>query len=39
MHHVVYEVVYTGCIKKQFTVGRGLLMQKAFNAFNKILEF
>ena len=28
---------YTGCIKKSFTVGKGLLMQKAFNAFNKIL--
>ena len=28
---------YTGCIKKRFTVGKGLLMQKAFDAFNKIL--
>ena len=25
--------------QKTFTVGKGLLMQKAFNAFNKILEF
>ena len=26
----------TGCIKK-FTVGKGLLMQKAYTAFNKVL--
>ena len=25
--------------QKKFTVGKGLLMHKAFNAFNKILEF
>ena len=25
--------------QKKFTVGTGLLMQKVFNAFNKILEF
>ena len=28
---------HTGCIKKKFTVGKGLLMQKVFNAFNEIL--
>ena len=28
---------YTGCVKKKFTVGKGLLMQKVFNSLNKIL--
>ena len=31
------QEVYTGCIKKKFTVGKSLRMPKAFNAFNKIL--
>ena len=33
----VFDSLSTGCIKKKFTVGKGLLMQKAFNSFNKIL--
>ena len=28
---------YYRVYQKKFTVGKGLLMQKAFNAFNKIL--